>query len=279
MKTLDAENGRLATLRARSVTVNNELARFREEAVRCLREIGEARVAGTLDPDANPPREVDSRCKKLESQRIAAQGELDKLAAEVAPLASAIQSLESDLAVLGQNKALDRQAAVREEYQAVARKILVAANLLSELSLEAKRIFDGAESEFPIKEELAADGRLILPKAGLSQVWDHEFIYRHGNPTRRDMIVGSVFDFDRSLVDEADPVAKLKRHWEDQQQKRYAEIERARQIRNAPTAADLEAARAAASARGETITAIVNWPPPMPALSGSMGNAGRVAAQ
>ncbi len=67
--------------------------------------------------------------------------------------------------------------------------------------------------------------------AGLMVVWDREWIYRYGNPTRRDMIVGAVFDWDRTIVDEADPVAKLKREGEEQQRKRYEEAERGSAIK------------------------------------------------
>jgi hypothetical protein len=47
----------------------------------------------------------------------------------------------------------------------------------------------------------------------------------YGQGTRRDLVVGNVFDYDRTLVDVADPVAVLKLHQEEHNRRRSREIE------------------------------------------------------
>lgn len=259
----------LEQLREKSRVTNIAIGKSRDEVVRCVREGGEIRIAAALDSNSSP-KDTEARCKKLDAQRGAAQSEIDRLMADVMAFDTAVERIEAELLPKRHADRLERQRQTRETYQDVARRILEAANLLTDLSLKARDLFFSATQEFP-REERAKDQEIVFLNGGLKEVWDSNWIDRFGNPTLRDVIVGQIFDWDRSLVDDADPVAKMKRHQEEHQRRRYAEIERERRLRNNPSGIDIAESKAAAIARGESVLTTA-WPPPLPRLSGSMGN-------
>jgi hypothetical protein len=233
------DEANLERLREQSRITGIAIAKSRDEVIRCVRETSEVRIAAALKPESSSPKEVEARCKKLDNQRTSAQAEIDKLLAEAEVFDAAIQHIETELLPKLHAGRLEKQRNTQEAYRNVARRILAAANLLAELNAEARAIFVTAQSDFP-REEIAADQDLVHIRAGLDAIWDNDWIGRDGNMTRRDMFVRSVLDWDGSLVDETDPVAKVKRYREEQERKRCEEIERERRC------ADTELAEALA---------------------------------
>jgi hypothetical protein len=253
---LEDELKRLHALRERAAAVDTAITKYRAEVLDCIRFTGEARVAGAIDPDANPAKDVEARCKKLEGQRLAAQSELDKLTPEVAPLSEAIQRIERGVGAKVHAARLEKQSQVRGAYAAVARRLLETVNLLAELSGQARDIYQTAQSEFPAAEEIYAGQEAVFRAAGLRPIWDPAFTGRENGGSRRDVVVGNVFDWDRALVAESDPVALAKTHQERFFRERAAEYEAEKQLRVNPTRGAKAKAEAAARARGEQVFAV-----------------------
>jgi len=234
--TLEDELKRLSALRERSTVVASAVERHRADVLRLIRETGEVRVSGALDPEENPARDVDARCKKLELQRVAAEAEIAKLVPEIAPLAAEIDKIELGIGAKVHTGKLAKQTQVREGYRSVVVRLLEAANALSDLSRQAMEIFSNASREFPA-EEHATGQDIVFRSAGLREVWDPSWI-SHGQGSVRDVVVGQIFDYDRSLVDPTDRVAVNKMHQEEHNRRRSREIEFERKSRHDASAAD-----------------------------------------
>jgi hypothetical protein len=171
MNSLEVDVNRLRSLRERSTAVAGAIETHRAEVLRCIRETGEARVAGATEPDRNPAKDVEARCKKLDLQRLAAQAELDKLTPEIGPLAEAIKNIENGIGGKVHAQRLEKQGQVREAYTVSARLLLEAADRLAELSARVREIFNAARREFPV-EEHSAGQEVVLAAAGLREIWD-----------------------------------------------------------------------------------------------------------
>jgi hypothetical protein len=252
--TLEDELKRLSALRERSTVVASAVERHRADVLRFIRETGEVRVSGALDPEENPARDVDAKCKKLELQRVAAEAEINKLVPEIAPLAREIEKIERGIGAKVHTGKLAKQTQVREGYRSVVVRLLEAANALSKLSHQAMAIFSDASREFPA-EEHASGQDIVFRSAGLREVWDPAWI-GYGDVSRRDVVVGNIFDYDRSLVDPADRVAINKMHQEEHNRRRSREIEAERKSRTDPDMADFERENGAARKRGETVVTV-----------------------
>jgi hypothetical protein len=226
---LEHEMQKLEALRTKRDAVSGAIAEARNAAVRCTREIGEARVAGVLDPEQNPAKAVEARCAKLERELKVAQSEIEKATPELSALGAAINHLEREIVPKRHAERLNKQAEFRERYTAIARRKLEAANTLAALSAEEKFIFDSASSEFP-KDELCEGQAVVMRFAGLAPIWDPAWI-DYGQGSRRDLVVGAVWEFDRSLVDPTDHVALAKQHQEDYRRAESERIERERNNR------------------------------------------------
>jgi hypothetical protein len=226
--TIEVESKKLVALKVKRSALNAEIAAARYEAVRCTREIGEARVSGLVDPEKNPANAVEARVKKLEREFAKAQAEIDKLAPEVSALYAAIEHIEREIPPLRHAERLQKQGALRERYAAVARKMLEAANVLANMTAEAKAIYDGAYAEFP-QDETCEGQEMVNRFAGLAPIWDGQWIlYGDDNGCRRDVVVNAIWQFDRALVDPEDRVARFNRHQEQEIRRRAEEIERER---------------------------------------------------
>lgn len=240
MTQIESEVERLEALRGKQAASNSAIATARNEIARCGREIGEVRVAGVLFPEENPWKTVEARCKKLESELKAAQGEIDTLTPQVAALSGAIEQLEREIGPKRHAARVASQNEARKSYAAVAREILEAANALSACVAKARAIHFSASQEFPKAEECEGHAP-VMQSAGLPPIWDPTWI-NYGDGSRRDVFVGAIYDFDSSLVDQADPVARLRVHQESERKRRASEIERERAER---TRRDREEFRAA----------------------------------
>jgi hypothetical protein len=249
----ESEINKLETLRSKYGTVNAAIVQARNEIVRCHREIGEARIAAALDSEANPPKTVEARCRKFESELKAAQAEIEKLTPEAAALSGAIDHLEREIAPKRHAERLNKQVGLMERYTAIARRILEAANALAAASTEAKSLFDSATLEFPKDEQCEGQG-LVRQAAGLVRAWDPAWI-SYGQGSRRDVAVAAVYDFDPTLVDETDPVACMKRHDELQRRelRERAERERAARLRQDGRTPQDEPAKAPGEVRGKVL--------------------------
>jgi hypothetical protein len=88
---------------------------------------------------------------------------------------------------------------------------------------------DSASVEFPRDEECEGQG-LVNRSAGLAEIWDPAWIsYEQGS--RRDLVVGMIWEWDRTLVPANDPVSVQKVNWEQWHRGLIAENERMRQVR------------------------------------------------
>lgn len=74
----------------------------RSEVVRLSREIGEARIAVVLDPEANSQKATETRCKKLEAELSGVRGEIERLTSEAAAISGAIEYLEREISLVGE---------------------------------------------------------------------------------------------------------------------------------------------------------------------------------
>ena len=227
MTTIESEMKRLEGLRTRYATVNSAIVQAKDVIVRGHRTISAARVAAVIDPETNTPKATETLCKRADSEMKAAEAEIQKLTIEAEALSGAIARIEGEIVPKRHAERLGIQGELSERYKAIARRMYEAANLLEALSAEAKSIFDGASSEFA-KSETCEGQCPVLRSAGLAPIWDPAWI-GFGQGTRRNNVVGAIYDFDPTLIDEADPVALAKRHQEQHRRNESERIERERQ--------------------------------------------------
>lgn len=210
---IENEMKRLEALQANYASINAAVVQARETIIRCHRQIGEARVAAVIDPEANSPKTTESLCKKLDAEMKAAEAEISKLTPEAEALSGAIARIEGQIIPKRHAERVTKQYAIRKRYAAIAARLLEAVNALAALSAEAKSIYDGAFAAYPKDESL--EGQDVVRRyAGLAPIWDEQWI-SYGNGSRRDVIVNAVWLFDRTLVSASDPVAISNQHQED----------------------------------------------------------------
>lgn len=254
---IDVELKRLQGLRDRHAAVTASIAKSRDVIAKCIREIGEARIAGVLNDEAMPAKESEALRKKLESQCELAEAEIKRLTPDADALSMAIRHVESEMVPLSHAKRLARQAEVRGQYRALAARILETVNTLALLSGHAQAAFQSAQREFPRDESLSAHAT-VLRYSGLREIWDHAWTGYHGAPSRRDVAVERIFSFDPSLVAVDDPVAIRRNHEEKHRIAEYERHENERRLRNNPTREDIAGAKAAALERGEEWHVVVH---------------------
>jgi hypothetical protein len=230
-----AELDKLETLRGRYAATNKAILSERDKIVQATRAIGETRIAAVLDAEANPPRVVEAKVKRLEGEVKVAEAELQKLTPEAAALSGAIVQLEASVLPKRHAERLAKQVTVQEQYRAVVRRIVDAANALATASEEARTLYNAAHSEYPT-DELSDGQAIVLRHAGLAQVWDASWVNAGSNPTKRDFLIGQIWDWDRSLVDASDPTAKYKVHQENHRKQWHRQLEEERQRRVNPSA-------------------------------------------
>jgi hypothetical protein len=192
-----------------------------------LRAIADIRVESLLDEDASP-RATEGKIRKLEGECAAAEAEVKRLGSETSAIASAIGRLEAEVLPKRHKERLQDQAATRERYTDLARRLLAAANLLAELSTDAKAVYDAAYAKYPTDETMAGQDT-VLRHGGLSPIFDYQWAKTGDNPTRRDHLAGVVWDFNPAIVPADDPAARQKQHQADFFAKWREENERKRQ--------------------------------------------------
>jgi hypothetical protein len=230
--TIETELKRLENLRGRYAETNQAIIAERNKIVQGNQQIGDARVAAVLDPEANPPKTVEAKVRRLEGEIKAAEEKLQKLMPEAAALSAAIVQLEASVIPKRHAARLERQAKTQEQYRSSAVRVLNAANELAAASEEARTLYNQAYSEYP-QDEFSENQAIVRRYCGLAPIWDAGWV-NSGNPTRRDFIVGQVWEWDRSLVDPTDPTAQYKAHQENHRRQQAEEFEAERRKRMNP---------------------------------------------
>ncbi|HEX3745399.1 MAG TPA: hypothetical protein VHW09_15755 [Bryobacteraceae bacterium] len=223
---IESEMKHLEELRIKQTSVNSAIAKARTEIIDCHRQIRDARISAVTDPEANPPKATEALCKKLESELKTAEALVAKLTPEAEVLSGAVARIESEIVPRRHAERLAKQNALRERYVAIATRMLESANALAALSAEAKSLYDGAHADIP-KDEICDGQEVVRRFAGLAPVWDEQWI-NYGFGSRRDVVVNAVWQFERTLVDAEDPVARNNQHQEDFRRLEFERIERER---------------------------------------------------
>jgi ribosome-associated translation inhibitor RaiA len=223
---------RLGLLQRQFTETQAVIVAKRAEVQRLTREVGDCRISHIVDPENYDAKATQSRIKQLEADLAAAERQIQKAIPEAEALAAAIARIESDVLPRRHAERVRDQAEIRQRYRNTVIRIRDASEALYTAFEEARKIYESARGEYP--GQVSMDGQTELQRnAGLLPLWEETWIRYGGQTSRRDDIMGRIWDWDRTLIDVSDPVSLQRLSSEKWFQNLLAENERKQRAREA----------------------------------------------